>query len=136
MGITDSRLKGGTLTLDAHPFAKQQTSVKLTPKTDEDGDAVEALSGDKIEPDDVTTWELGLGAVQDFDDPQGFVEFCRSNAGDVVAFVWKPNAAGAPTYDGTLKVRPVEIGGDVASRLTTEATFPVITGPNPTYPEV
>lgn len=131
--IEDSRNKGGTLMLDGQPFGKQATSVKLSPKTDEDGDAVEALSGDMIEPDDVTTWELEIGAVQDFNDPAGFVEFARSQAGEVVAFVWTPNANGAPGYSGTVKVRPVEIGGDVAKRLSTSGTWPVVTGPNPDY---
>ena len=134
MAITDSRLKGGSLTLDAvATFAKQMSSVKLTPSTDEDGDPLETLDGSKIEADEVTTWELELGAVQDFDDPAGFVEFARANAGELVPFEWAPNAVGAPTFAGTVRVRAVEIGGEVASRLSTTATWPVIGDPVPTY---
>ena len=133
MPIVEDRLKSGTLTLDALPFATQATNVNLSPDTDEEGDALEVLSGDTIEPDDVTTWTLNITAIQDFDDPAGFVAFCLSNAGDVVPFVWKPNAAGV-SYGGTCKIRPVEIGGDVNARLTTAATFPVVGEPTPTYP--
>lgn len=133
MAIEDSRNKGGTLTLDALPFGKQMTDVKLTPSTEEDGDKLETLSGDTIEPDEVTSWVLELGAVQDFDDPAGFVEFARINAGEIVPFTWAPNAVGAPTYDGTVRVRAVTIGGTVASRLATETSWPVIGAPDATY---
>ncbi len=133
MPIVEDRLKSGTLLLDALPFATQATNVNLSPDTDEEGDPVEVLSGDTIEADDVTTWSLNITAIQDFDDQAGFVAFCLSEAGNVVPFSWKPNAAGVE-YAGTVKIRPVEIGGDVASRLTTSASFPVVTGPTPTYP--
>lgn len=133
--IEDSRLSSGTLTLDGQPFAKQATTVTLNPSTDEDGDAVETLSGATIEPDEVTTWELNIGAVQDFDDPAGFVEFSRANKGDIVAFSWQPNAAG-PTYTGQVRVRAVPIGGEVKSRLNTTGSWPVIGEPTVTYPAV
>lgn len=133
MPIKDHRLKAGTLTLDALPFATQATNVRLVPKTDEDGEALEVLSGDTIEPDDKTDWTLNITTVQDFDDPAGFIAFCLENAGQVVPFDWKPNATGV-SYAGSVKVRPVEIGGDVASRNTTDAEFPITVGPTPTYP--
>lgn len=133
MPIIDSRLKAGTLTVDALPFATQATNVTLSPDTSEDGDALEVLSGDTVEPDDVTTWSLHIDAVQDFDDPAGFVAFTWENAGQIVPFTWKPNATGT-SYAGDVKVRPVEVGGDVASRLTTSADWPVIGTPVPTYP--
>lgn len=133
MAIEDSRLSGGTLTLDAQPHGKQMTSVTLEPSTDKDGDDLETLTGDTIEADERTTWVLNLGAVQDFDDPAGFVEFARANAGQVVPFDWKPNGTG-PSYAGQVRVRPVTIGGDVKPRLTTTAAWPVVGEPAPTYP--
>lgn len=132
MPITDSRLKEGTLTLDAVAFATQATNVRLTPSTDEVGDRVEVLSGDVDEPEDETTWSLVIDAVQDFDDDAGLINFALQNAGDVVAYSWKPNA-GAPTYTGTVKVRPVEIGGDVATRNLTSAEWPCQQKPTATY---
>jgi hypothetical protein len=134
MPITDSRNKGGTLTLDALAFAKQATSVTLTPSADEDGDDLETLDGSTILADEVTSWALDLGMVQDFEDPAGFVEFARANAGDVVPFDWAPNGATGPSYSGNVKVRAVPIGGDVASRLTTTASWPVEGQPSVDYP--
>lgn len=125
MPIEDSRNKGGTLTLDAQPFAKQMTSVALTPAVDEEGDALEALSGDTIDPDEVTSWTLDLGAVQDFTDPAGFVRFAKENAGDVVPFTWAPRGAEGPTFGGNVKVRAVAIGGGVNTRLTSDTSWPV-----------
>jgi hypothetical protein len=131
--IIEDRLKTGTLTLDAIPFASQATNVSLDPETDEDGDRLEVLSGETLEPDEVTSWTLHIEAVQDFDDPAGFVRFCFENAGQVVPYSWKPNAAGA-TWTGTVKVRPVQVGGDVNARLSTEADLPCQETPTVTDP--
>ena len=131
--IEDSRLKGGTLTIDGHSFAKQMTEVTLEPAENEEGERVETLSGATQEPDEVTSWTLNLGAIQDFDDPTGFVEYARDNKGELVTFSWKPNAAG-PTYSGTCRVRAVTIGGAVATRLTTTKGWPVVGDPAVIYP--
>lgn len=128
MPITDSRLKGGTLTLDAVSFASQATNVRLTPATDESGEPLEVLSGETVTADDETTWALVIDAVQDFDNPAGFVNFSFDNAGQLVPYSWQPNPTG-PTYSGTVKVRPVEIGGDVNARLSTSAEWPTTAKP-------
>lgn len=130
MPITESRLKGGSLTLDAIPFATQATNVRLVPSTDEVGDPVEVLSGDELGTDDETTWTLVIDAIQDFDDTDGFVRYCLDNAGTKVPFIWRPNT-GTNTFGGTCKIRPVEIGGDVNARLATSAEFPLDGDPTP-----
>lgn len=132
--IEDSRLKGGTLMLDAVPFAKQATECALTPSVAEEGERTEVLSGAVIEPEEVTSWTLDLNAIQDFDDPAGFVEFARSNAGQIVSFSWEPNETGAPTYAGTVRVRAVKIGGTVAARNNSDTSWPVIGDFSTTYP--
>jgi len=131
--INDDRLKAGTLTIDGVSYATQATNVRLVPKTDDNGDTLEVLSGDIITPDDTTAWSLVIVAVQDFDDPAGFVNFAMANAGEVVPYVWKPNATGV-SYAGNVRVRPVEVGGDVNARLTTSAEWPCQEDPTPTYP--
>ena len=134
MPIIESRLRLGTLTLGGTAFATQATNVRLVPSTEEDGDPLETLSGDEILPDEQTSWALAITAVQDFDEATGFVNYAMQNAGDVVAFVWAPTGATGPSYAGNVKVRPVEIGGDVNARLTTEAEWPIEGVPTPTYP--
>lgn len=133
MTIVDSRLKTGVLTIDGDAFASQATNVRLEPNTDEDGDSLEVLSGETISPDDKTTWSLVIVAIQDFDEPTGFIAMSLDRAGDLVPFSWKPNAD-APTFAGTVRVRPVPIGGDVNARNTTTATWPLDGAPTPTWP--
>lgn len=132
--VEDSRNRGGVLLLDGIAFGKQMTSVELEPSTDTEGDPVETLSAPAIPADEVTSWVLNLGAIQDFDDRAGFVEYARANAGDVVPFSWTPNSAESPTYTGTVKVRAVKIGGEVAKRLSTETGWQVVGDPIVTYP--
>ena len=129
--IIDSRNKGGTLTLDGVAFATQATNVTLTPDTTEQGEPLETLSSATITAEDDTTWTLGIVAVQDFGDVLGFQAFCFDNANEVVPYSWKPNPT-APTFSGSCRVRPVEIGGDVAARLTTSAAFPCTAKPTRT----
>lgn len=134
-GPTESRLKFGTLSLGTtspKQFECQATNVRLTPDAEinTDGeDAIETLCGatTTTSPDTTVTvaWELNIDAIQDFDSPTGFVQYCFDNAGKVEAFSWKPNA-NSPTYSGQVRILPVEIGGDVAKRLTTSASFPVV----------
>lgn len=133
MPITESRLKTGVLTLDALAFATQASNVRLSPSTDEDGDALETLSGDELTPAETTTWSLNITAVQDFEDEDGFVNFAMVNDGDIVPYSWKPKAVG-PTYTGTVRVRAVEIGGEVNKRLTTDAEWPCQQKPTAAYP--
>lgn len=128
MPITESKLKNGTLTLDAVEFGTQATNVRLVPEVEEQGEAVEALSGDELAADETTNWTLTVEAIQDFDDPAGFVKFCFDNAGMSVPFTWEPNdkieSTSALSFAGTVKVRAVEIGGPVNTRNSSEVEFP------------
>lgn len=132
MPIRESRLKGGTLTLDAASYATQATNVRLVPSTSDDGDSLEALSGDVILPDDVTTWSLVVTAVQDFDDVNGFVNMTLTRAGELVPYSWRPSPT-SPTFTGTVRVRPVEVGGEVNARLTADAEWPCQEAPTVAY---
>ena len=123
MAVTVSRLKTGTLMLDTTPFATQATNVRLVPPEAPKGDdAGEVLSGDPLPAETEAKWTMALVAVQDFDDPAGFVNFTWTNQGEKVPYSWTPNEGG-PTFSGVVTVWPVELGGDVAKRLTTEAEW-------------
>ena len=128
MSITESKNKGGTLTLGPEPgtpFACQATNVKITPNHDETGEPVETLCGDTTGSIMTRTDTLGITAIQDFDDPDGFVAFTWNNDTQRVPFTWQPSPS-SPTYSGVVQVLAVEVGGDVAARLTTEAEWPVV----------
>jgi hypothetical protein len=135
MAITDSRVKNGTLGLGETPiqFETQATNVAIVPDhTQEDG--VETLSGDMSSPSLTTTYSLVITAIQDFDDAAGFVAYTWDESGTEVPFTWEPSGATGPTYAGTCQIRAVEVGGDVATQLTTEAEFPIVGVPTRTEP--
>jgi hypothetical protein len=134
--ITESRLKSGTFTLGATPgddFACQATNVRMTPSGEDDGDAVETLCGDQIAAGKKVSWVLAGTAIQDFDDPDGFQSYCLDNSTLTVAFSWSPSAT-SPTYTGNVVIVPLEIGGDVNSRLTTDFEFDMDGPPTVTPP--
>lgn len=130
MTIRESKLKSGTLTFTVGggtplAFTCQATNVRISPKHDEDGDTLETLCGDVLGAEETRTDSLLITAVQDFDDPAGFQSFSWDNDRTPAEFSWKPNATG-PTYTGTVKVRALEVGGDVNKRLTVDAEWPCV----------
>jgi hypothetical protein len=141
VAVNESRLKTGKLTLGGAAgvggteFACQATNVRVTPSHDETGDEVETLCGDKLAPDVKTSWSLAGTSIQDFDSPDGFVQYSVENNLQVVEYSWQPNTS---TFEvtGTVQVRAVEIGGDVNTRLTTDFEWPCQDDPVFTWPTV
>lgn len=140
--ITESRVRKGTLTFgdsgggtggSGTAFACQASSIKVTPKHDDDGDAIETLCGDTIPAGKKTSWTLAGTSVQDFDDPDGFLTYCFENDLASVTFEWVPNVEGAPTWAGTCVIQALEEGGDVNTRLTTDWEFEISGAPTRTY---
>lgn len=133
MAITESKLKSGVLTFDPDgagagapvDFSCQPTNVRISPKHDEDGDTVETLCGDVLGAEETRTDSLLITAIQDFDDPDGFQSFSWDHDREAIPFSWKPSAT-SPTYTGTVKVRALEVGGDVNKRLTVDAEWPCV----------
>ena len=134
MPIIDSRVRNGTLTLDAVAFECQARTITITPShTQEDG--VETLCGESTAPALTTQWALNITAIQDFTDAAGFVNATWENNGTSVPFTWCPGDEDVePTFSGTVQVRAVELGGEVAAQLTTDAEFPIVGVPTRTEP--
>jgi len=126
--VTDSRLGPGTLTLNATDYGVQVSNVTLTPDVSSD-DGTPTLGVPDPAPIVTVGWSLKGTAIQDFDDVDGFVNYCFDNALAEVAFVWVPRNDGTVQYTGTCQVVPVEVGGDVATQITTDFEFAVIGEP-------
>jgi hypothetical protein len=101
------------------------SNVRLVPSRDEQ-DGTPTLCDPAPAPLITTSWALTGTAVQDWELDDGFVEFCRTNDGTTVTFEWVPNTAKQITYSGSVQVRAVEFGGDVARQNTTDFEFPVV----------
>lgn len=136
MPVTTSKLKSGTLTIDGVAFATQATNVRIVPPEQPSGDDTsEVLSGDPLPAESSdASWKLAITAVQDFEDVAGFVNFTWVNEGEAVPFTWAPRGATGPSFAGTVTVWPVELGGDVAKRLTSDAEWKLDAKPVRTEP--
>lgn len=128
MSVVDSRLGPGTLSLGTLTGAGcQMSNVRLVPALDET-EGTPTLCDPAPPPQITESWTLEGSAVQDWEDAAGFVEFCRINSGQVVTFEWVPSTAVVPvvTFSGSVQVRSVEFGGDVAVQQTSDFSFPVV----------
>jgi hypothetical protein len=145
MAIVESKLKVGKLTLGGTPpvsppgpptggteFSCQATNVRIVPTFNDAGDPVETLCGDKLTADTTTDWALQGTSIQDFDSPDGFIEYSWTNNLLNVPFVWQPNET-ANMYYGTVQVRALEVGGDVNARITTDFEWPIQGMPDVTW---
>jgi hypothetical protein len=143
MPTIDSRQGPGKLTIgtaapDLIEVAPQASTVKLTP-TVNSADGTPTLETPTPAPETDVTWSLNVSAIQDFEDPVGFVNFLMDHALAELAFVWLPiDDGGAPgatvSYAGTLQVVPIEIGGDVAVQTITDVELPLVGQPVRTDP--
>lgn len=110
-------------------FATQCTKARLKPSTKSD-DALVVLSGDSIPGSQTTTWELEATLIQDYD-TDNLAEWCMKHAGKQVPFKFTPNGAAKRMYSGELVLRPIDIGGDVTKRNTSDVVFPLVGDPVP-----
>jgi hypothetical protein len=141
MAVVESKLKQGTLTLGGTgdpvtggvEFACQATNVRITPSFTEDGDTLETLCGDKLAPSVTTEWALAGTSIQDFDNPDGFVKWSWDNNKTDQPFTWNPNT-GTTSISGTVQVRALEMGGDVAKRITSDFEWRLQGDPDATWP--
>ena len=135
MTVTTSKLKTGTLTLDGVSYATQATNVRLVPPDAPKGDDQgEVLSGDPLPAESEAPWTMALGMIQDFDDPAGFVNMTWTKQGEQVPYVWAPSGATGPSFSGVVNVWPVELGGDVNKRLSSDAEWNLTAKPTRTDP--
>lgn len=130
---TESRLKNGTLTIDGADYPCQATNVRIVPpkRTAKNTQTEEVLCGYELPSEETSSgdgWTLVIEAIQDFTDPDGFVNMTWDKEGKKVPASWKPTETG-PTFSGEIEIVPVEIGGVVNKRLKTTAEFPFTSKP-------
>lgn len=133
MPTVDSRQGPGTLKLgtaapDMIEVSAQASTVKLTPSVNSN-DGTPTLATPEPAPETTVTWALNISAIQDFEDPDGFVNFLMDHALAELAFEWEPLTGKAPKYAGTVQIVPMEVGGDVAVQTVTDVELPCVGTP-------
>lgn len=138
MTINSTKVGPGVLSINALAFSAQCASAELQVTENVDStDAVPVLSGETLAQQDTATYsyQLVVTFLQDLGQPaaSGIVAFSWANAGQNKAFIYTPNnaaSAGSKTWTGTLRVVPLNVGGDVGNQAAqSQVTFQVIGTP-------
>jgi hypothetical protein len=114
---------------DARQFAAQLTKCSITPNTTSDDD-VYVLSGETVDGEDTTLWDIGGTLLDDYD-RDSIAEWALENKGEKLPFVFVPNSANTGSWSGVAKVAPIAIGGDVKKKNTNDFKFKMIGDPTP-----
>lgn len=135
MPIARMKLFHGQLTIGEEgtlqTFGSQVTSITLTPSVDR-GDDVFVLDGGTAPGDRTESWVMAGTLLQDFGETTNetaLTEFCFTNRGKELPFVFVPNDTSAKQVTGNLVVEAVAIGGDVNTQVTSDFEFPLVGEP-------
>lgn len=128
--VVESKLRTGSLKFGATgsevEFSCQATNVTIASTYNESGDPVEVLCGASLPAATTVAKSLKVTAIQDFDDPAGFMRYLRTHELEDVPFSWQANPT-AEIASGTVQCRLGDWGGDVNKRLTTAPELPITT---------
>lgn len=117
----------GTLTLgetgSTRQFAAHTTATSLVPSYS-DGDVLDLLDGSQERETDEETWTLE-GTIRQQLEADALEDWCLTEAGQEMPFVFTPVNSLGKSYEGTVTVRAVTIGGDVKTKNTSDFTFPL-----------
>lgn len=132
MAVKAHRLGPGTLHFGATgtetEFSGQTTNMRLSPSVNEE-DAIPVLSGEELAGDDSVDWVVAGTLLQSFD-REGLIYWCYENRLTEVPFEFVPNNVESDYgWRGTVKVVPLEVGGDVKTKNTTDFEFRCIGEP-------
>lgn len=118
-----------TLTLPDSPLdlSCQMTKVEITWDVDED-DPVPVLCGGIMPGDTVYSAKLEGEAYQDLS-AGGIIDYTWLNRGKTADLIFTPTA-GAAKVTGQVVIRPLNIGGDVGKKNTTDIEFMFVGEPD------
>jgi len=91
-------------------------------------DSVPTLSGETLEGAASYPATLTGTLVQDLTEA-GMFDYTWSNKGSIVPFTFTPSTAAGRTVSGDCRITPLNLGGDVRTKNTTEFTWAIIGDP-------
>jgi len=129
------RLGPGSLMIGAtgtaKEFAVQTTKTTLTPSVDSEDD-INTLDGGTLGGDETETWEL-TGTIHQSYDAASLLKYCFdirfSKTNIALPFKFVPLDTGAQEWSGTVKLRALDVGGDVKKQNTSDFSFPLVGEP-------
>jgi len=129
------RLGPGSLMIGAtgteKEFAVQTTKTTLTPSVDSEDD-INTLDGGTLGGDETETWEL-TGTIHQSYDANSLLKYCFDNryskTKQALPFKFVPLDEGTQEWSGVIKLRALDIGGDVKKQNTSDFSFPLVGEP-------
>jgi hypothetical protein len=103
-------------------ISNRVTAVRIVPEV-ETGDSLPTLDGGTLLGEDTESANLTATIVQDIA-VGGFTEWTWTNAGEEVPFEFVPLTG--RVISGVVKVRRVEVGGDVQQKNTVDIEWPCV----------
>jgi hypothetical protein len=100
-------------------------SVEFSEEVD---DSVPTLSGESLEGEATYPATLTGTLIQDLTDA-GMFDYTWTNKGSIVPFTFTPSTAAGRSVTGSVRVAPLNLGGDVKKKNTTDFTWTVIGDP-------
>ncbi len=91
-------------------------------------DAIPTLSGEELTGEPDYSAELSFTLIQDLTE-DGMFDYTWTNKGSVVPFTFEPSSAAGRTVTGMVRVDPLNMGGDVKKKNTTDATWKCVGQP-------
>jgi hypothetical protein len=123
----------GLFSLGAGPLAVEAQVASLTVTATEKvktTDPEPMLSGDELTTPDVVSleWKLAGKIVQDLA-AAGVVTYTWTNSGDEVAFSFTPSTDHDRKVTGTVRLVPLQVGGDPKTRPKADFTWVIVGTP-------
>lgn len=105
----------------------QVTSLRVTPSAEAE-DSLPTLSGETLAGERNYTWTVSGTLIQDLTEA-GMFDYTWDNAGTQVPFSFTPSTDAGRSVTGNLIVDPLELGGDVKKKNTTDFEWTVVGTP-------
>lgn len=128
MAIQSHKLGPGVLTFGAGPLAAEAQATKVVVEFEENletQDAIPVLSGEELPEEETASYKAKLTAtfLQDNLAAAGLIAYSWTNAGVEVPCRFVPNNTLDREINGTVVIMPINVGGDVKKRNTSDVTF-------------
>lgn len=95
----------------------------------ESEDDVDLLCGDVAPGDEEFTAVINGTLYQDLSEAQSFVEFTWDNKGEVLPLRYVPSTAAGKEITGSVKMRPLDVGGEAKTKPTSDFEWPFVGEP-------
>lgn len=92
-------------------------------------DDTDLLCGEVLPGEETFTAAISGNMLQDLSD-DGIVEWSWTNRGTVQPLVYIPNTAEGKQITGSIKVRPLAVGGDAKTRAASDFEWPFVGEPD------